>query len=310
MKHTPARRREDGRALAIETEEKILLALSKFGWLTIAHIHALFWPESKYPRMAQRTLSRLAKDGFVAGKALKSGRKLFALTSAGANRVQATSWVSAKSRRNFFNSAETHFEHRSLANDVCIFWLRKCEQYSTGYFTEHQIQSKKSPLNAFDGYLCSSKPKIPDALLLAYSGEEEAKTDPYGYIYWVEVERGDKKKGEQEHMIQALISLVGFGTEDFEVVRKPLNYRLKGAIVVCPRPVFATRLLNDIERFLKKEQENFRGNLYSWTRIFKNILIWEPGKPFVSLQGWKDRLEEERKKTIRKKWRVTERPLA
>ncbi|MGN8107803.1 replication-relaxation family protein [Paraburkholderia sp. 22098] len=276
--NAPAKQR-DGRLLAIENEEAVLIALYQFGWLATRQLSALVWPNATSPRVAQRTLERLRAAGEVLWKKGSDGATVYALSTAGERRVYDVYGEKALVSREPLRYIERHYEHRCLANDVCIWWLNAAKHLGGFVDTEHEIQKRKAVINVKEAHFASQSGKVPDALLHLPVPPDVPNPDGDDYwSVWVETECGHKNLKKQEHMVAELAYIVGrYGTQMSERRRGPdgivRTYRVREAYVVCPKTAHEERLVKTLLAFLRRPTvaANYNGAL-----IRKSIKVWRP----------------------------------
>lgn len=267
-KHSPAGRPGvDGRILAIENEERVLRALARFGWLPTRQIASLIWPNSASPRLAQRTLARLREQREVNSRTGPDGSTVYALAAAGARRLGREFGLSTRITKDAMRHIERTFEHRCLANEVCIWWLTSDFEGSAGVYTEHEVATGQAILTKKNAHEFLGTVKVPDALLLMRP-KEKGHPDAL-WLGWIEVERGHKNRRDQEKMVAALAHILGrTGTQ----MRVDSIHQVRFAMVVCPRKTHETRLVRYMLDFLIRQ----RFGQYSDSYIRDNLHIWRP----------------------------------
>ncbi|MDR5813851.1 replication-relaxation family protein [Caballeronia sp. LZ033] len=266
----------DGRLLAVENEEAVLIAVYQFSWLATRQLAALVWPDAASPRVAQRTLSRLRDAGEVLWKKGADGATVYALSAAGARRVERVYGETALISREPLRYIERQYQHRCLANDIAIWWLTQ-QRHRGGFVdTEHEIQRRKATINSKDAHFASASGKIPDALL--HVPVPAGVPDSDYWSVWVEAECGHKNLGKQEHMVAELAYILGrYGTQMTErrrgrdgIVR---TYTVVEAFVVCPTVGHEERLARTLLAFLRKPSVM---NDYDTAYIRKHVVVWRP----------------------------------
>lgn len=277
LKNTPGRRLGvDGRVLAIENEEHILRALWRFGWLPIRQIAAYIWPKSASPRIAQRTLARLREQREVLWKTGPDGSTVYTLSVAGARRLARDCGIPASATKDVLRYIERNFEHRCLANALCIWWLNSDFEGAAGVYTEHEIATGRALLTRKNAHEFLGPMKIPDALLLMRPME---KSHPDAvWLGWVEVERGHKNRKDQENMVRQLAHILGkTGTQ------LTLNsiHKVRFAIVACPKRAHETRLVRYMLEFLIRQPYG----QYSESYIKNNLHVWRPNGETPSMDA-------------------------
>lgn len=277
--NTPAKQR-DGRLLAIENEEAVLVALYQFGWLATRQLAALVWPNASSPRVAQRTLERLRAAAEVLWKKGSDGATVYALSTAGARRVHDVYGEKALVSREPLRYIERQYEHRCLANDCAIWWLNATKHLGGFVDTEHEIQKGKATINAKEAHFASQSGKVPDALL--HLPVPVDAHNPEGDDYWsvwVEAECGHKNLKKQEHMVAELAYILGRYRTQMRERRRGCDgmvrtYCVRQAYVVCPKTAHEERLAKTLLAFLWKPAVTAD---YDTAYIRKNIVVWRPG---------------------------------
>lgn len=230
----------DGRIIAAENEAHVLRALHRFGWLRTRDLAALVWqqwqsrpadePDLRHPvatasglRMAQRTLRRLADVRQVLRGQAPDGSVIYALSEAGARRLQQSSVPAATGKDLIRSFSTAQFRHRSIANEIAIGGILAVYRVST----EREIAQDRW-LGGADGVAG----KKPDVLLRAGK-----------HIFWTEVERSRRNARDYTKLL-AWLRLVA---EDTKGESKLLGDGLVWAKVlfICT-PAFAARLRRDL----------------------------------------------------------------
>lgn len=286
-KKTPARRPEDGRVLAVENEEQVLLAIHRFGWLPTRQIHAYIWPKSASPRMAQRTMERLREAGQVVFKRGKDGSTVYALSAAGARRVKQVFGHEASTGKDLARRIERNFEHRCVANEVCIWWAHADFEGAGTFNTENEIAHGLAPISKKRAHFGKKEGKIPDALVYM-KPPVDAEANPHKddwWVGWVEAEAGHKNLPKQMHMVGEIAYMLGFGGTEYEERRfnhlgKLEQYRIKFAVVACPKVSHEERLAKSMLDFLWAKN---RWQSYAPDKILKNVFVLRPDGSLTTL---------------------------
>lgn len=244
---------------AVKNQEKVLLALSRFGWLPVKQVAKFCWPDDKTPRCAERTLAALRKRREVTFKELTDRTRIYTLTAVGVARVSDELGKHANVDAEFAKRSEPQFEHRFLSNMVCVWWKRESGQPGAGYFTEHEIVQSRAPLRKYEG---NGFEKIPDALLVMDGQETSRKT-----LVWVEVERGHKKDSDQKTLVMALCYVLSHKNQGLQVDR----YEVGAAIVVCPTEELKHRFCKFLFDYLKAYK--YRHDLKT---VLARLYIFDP----------------------------------
>ncbi|HDR9271203.1 hypothetical protein ISF61_22075 [Burkholderia pseudomallei] len=191
----------DGRIIAREREERLLKSLARFGFLRTRDCAALrpVWangatgaPSLKAPvatasdiRMAQRTLRRLLGARQVLRGQGPDGSVIYALSEAGARRLQHTG-VAAETGKDLVRAfSSAHFRHRTIANMIAIRGLLDGYRVST-----EREASQGRCLGGIEGIAG----KKPDVLLRGADGR----------VWWCEVERSRKNAKEYAKLLKWL----------------------------------------------------------------------------------------------------------
>lgn len=168
----------DKRIIGEHNELAILVILHRFGWLTARMVAALVWPtHSQSLSMARRTLRRMLDAREVAKRRLPEGGDCYVLTSKGAHRLTVERGITAKSGQHLKLGNSVH---RACCNWYVIEHLRK----GATVWTEHEIQSGRSPVTSWQG-------KTPDALIDTQCG-----------LIWVETENAWKNRTERQKLVE------------------------------------------------------------------------------------------------------------
>ncbi|GAQ30412.1 MULTISPECIES: hypothetical protein [Ralstonia] len=234
----------DGRIIAREREQKLLHSLSRFGFLRTRDCAALraVWasgatgaPSLEAPvatasdiRMAQRTLRRLADARQVLRGQAPDGSVIFALSEAGARRLQhaGIAATTGKDLVRAFSSA--HFRHRTIANEIAIRGLLDGYRVST----EREVSQGKCRCL---GGVESIAGKKPDVLLRGYDGR----------VWWCEVERSRKNAKEYARLLKWLDAVAAdvASTSGSKLLGNGLQWGK--VIFVCTR-AFRAKLTRDL----------------------------------------------------------------
>lgn len=267
----------DNRVKGRLNQEKVLVALHRFGWLPVRQIHQACWSDKATPRNAQEYLSQLLELKQVAFKQGPDGSRVYGLTAQGARRLRAELGIEATHDTDFARRAMPSYYHRCLANDISLWW-GKLHGERAGYYTEHEIATGRAPVTSAPKYMSDPLGKVPDALLTIQA--TVADDNPYSTWYlWVEVENSEKTKAAHEHMVTAICDVVGFGKQRWEIGSTGVMY---GAIVVCPHAIDESKLAEGVLQFLSKNTNN-----YSASQIVPRLYIWRPGAvDGLTLQQW------------------------
>jgi hypothetical protein len=269
----------DNRVKSRLNQEKVLLALHRFGWLPVRQVRQLCSPNSATPRNAQEYLSQLVKFKQVTWKLGPDGSRVYGLTAQGARRLRADLGVEASYDADFAKRAMPTYYHRCLANEVGIWWANFRGE-GAGYYTEHEIATGRAPVTSAPKYMTDPLGKVPDALLTVQVPVNEE--NPYStWFMWVEVENSEKSKSAHKHMVAALCDVVGFGKQKWEIGSDGVMH---GAIVVCPHVTQESKLVEGLLHFLGENKAN-----YDACSILSRLFIWRPGLcDGVSVRTWVD----------------------
>jgi len=286
-KHSPAKRDEDGRVLAQENEHAVLAGLAHYGFLSAAQLQALVWPDSKQSRVAQRTLKRLVERKLVQRQFNLQARQVYALTAAGACFTRAALGIEAASTLQALPAAQRSFDHRMLANDMCIRWQVLMGGSATSVFTEYSIQQGTAPIVKKEAHFGKTKGKIPDGLLLLPEFEHPTKGRVVP-LAWGEVEMADKWGEDYAHLISEICHVLGgYGKERFELpnphyARNKITYEVHAVMVACPNEQHQVKLAKSVLERLTTQP----WNRHKWDYVKDGVWIWTPGMPSVNLNKW------------------------
>jgi hypothetical protein len=152
---------------------QLLDYLNRFGWLTSKMIAALVWPEgSQALAMSRRLLKAMLDEKFILRRELPGGVDCYTLSASGAKALTAATGASAGSGASMQLG---NVIHRACSNWYLIFHITA----GNVVWTEHEIQTERSPLRVVDG-------KVPDGLI-----------EPLEGLLWVEVENAWKARLER-----------------------------------------------------------------------------------------------------------------
>jgi hypothetical protein len=267
----------DNRVKSRLNQEKVLLALHRFGWLPVRQVHQACWPDKTTPRNAQAYLAQLLELKQVTWKEGPDRSRVYALASQGARRLRVELGLDATHDSDFPRRAMPSYHHRCLANEVGLWWA-KLNGELAGYYTEHEIATGRAPVTSAPKYMSDPLGKIPDCLLTVVRPATE--TDPYTkWVGWVEVEYSDKPTRAHNHMVTALCDVLAFGKGRWEIGSDSV---LKFAVVVCPRSSHEHKLAEGVLQFLAANRPN-----YDVGYIVSHLAIWRPGaERGIALQQW------------------------
>ena len=152
---------------------QLLDYLNRFGWLTSKMVAALIWPEgSQAPAMARRLLKSMLDDKLILRRELPGGVDCYTLSAAGAKALTAATGAAASSGASMQLG---NVLHRACSNWYLISHIAA----ENAVWTEHEIQTERSPLRMVNG-------KVPDGLIETPEG-----------LLWVEVENAWKARQER-----------------------------------------------------------------------------------------------------------------
>jgi hypothetical protein len=267
-------KRPDNRIIQSQNERQVLDALNRYGYLLTRQVAALVWPKSGSQRQAQRTLANLKEAGLVEQQfTLIQGDIVFCLTAAGARRLTELTGLEVRSGENNVTRIRKHDGHRSLANDVCIWWQGYESEALGGVNTEHQIASGDGVVSKVPQLPGEMKGKVPDSLLFLKSTDGGITTP----TFWVEVEHSDKSSKEMRHMVSFLAHmLAGYGNNAFELGHK--GHILNFAVFACPDAGHEQKVLRAV--LLRAA----RGG-YSTSRLLDLFIIWRPQGELVTMRN-------------------------
>lgn len=267
----------DNRVKSILNQQKVLLALHRFGWLPVRQVHQACWPDKATPRNAQEYLAQLLELKQVLFKEGPDRSRVYALTSQGARRLRIELGVDATHDPDFARRAMPSYHHRCLANEVSLWWS-KLHGETAHFYTEHEVATGRAPVNSAPKYMSDPLGKVPDALLTLQMPVTES--NPYAtWFTWVEVENSEKTKAAHAHMVRALCDVLGFGKQVWEIGSASV---LRNAVVVCPHVGQEYKLAEGVLQFLSENRQN-----YDAASIVLRLNIWRPGaEEGVSLMEW------------------------
>lgn len=263
--------RIDNRLTQAKNEEVVLRALHKFGFLLGRQVAALGWPRSRTPRQAQRTLDNLRTGRLVLRQYTPTGGAVYCLTVAGATHVRGAYGLDAEPGTNLLKRLFHHHEHRTIANDVCIWWQLKG---LGGFNTEHEIANGKAVVSKVPALLGEVKGKVPDALLMLPPDVEGGATR----VFWVEAESKRKKSPEMRHMISMLAHmLAGYGRNKFELDLR--GNEVHYALIACPDTLHEKQVARAVLALAATAQ-------YSVPALLQRICLWRPPGEMLRLDDW------------------------
>jgi hypothetical protein len=163
----------DKRLTGERNRQQLLDYLNRFGWLTSKMVAALIWPDGTQAlAMARRLLKVMLDEKFILRRELPGGVDCYTLSASGAKALTAATGAAA-------NSGATmqlgNVLHRACSNWYLISHIAA----ENTVWTEHEIQTERSPLRIVDG-------KVPDGLIETPEG-----------LLWVEVENAWKARQER-----------------------------------------------------------------------------------------------------------------
>jgi len=267
----------DNRVKSRLNQEKVLLALHRFGWLPVRQIHQACSPGTATARNAQAYLAQLIELKQVTWKKGADGSRVYALTSQGARRLRVELGIEATFDNDFARRSMPTYHHRCLANDVSLWWAN-LHGARAGFYTEHEIATGRAPVTSAPKYMTDPLGKIPDALL-TFQAEVTAENAYSTWFMWVEVENSEKTKSAHAHMIRALCDVVGFAKTALEIGSTGVMH---SALVVCPHHSHESKLAEGMLKFLGENKAN-----YNAREIVTRLYIWRPGaEEGMALREW------------------------
>jgi predicted transcriptional regulator len=267
----------DNRVKSRLNQEKLLLALHRFGWLPVRQIHYACWPDNATARNAQEYAAQLLKLRQVMWKDGPDRSRVYSLTSRGARRLRVELGIEATCDSQFARRPMPSYHHRCLANDISLHWLNLHGE-AAGFYTEHEIATGRAPIMSAPKYLSDPVGKVPDALLTLRV--PVTATNPYStWFTWVEVENSEKPKAAHKHMVRSLCDVLGFNKQAWEVGSAGV---LRYAVVVCPHVRHEFKLVRAVLQFLSENTQN-----YDAASIVLRLNIWRPDtQEGMSLMEW------------------------
>lgn len=232
----------DGRIIAREREDRLLISLNRFGFLRTRDCAALraVWssgatsePRLEAPvatasdvRMAQRTLRRLFDARQVLRGQGPDGSVIYALSEAGARRLQHAGITASTGKDLVRTFSSAYFRHRTIANMVAIRALRDGYKVST----ERELSQGKG-LGGVEGIAG----KKPDVLLRGADGK----------VWLVEIERSRKNAKEYARLLKWLdaVAADAAGIAGSKLLGNGLKWGK--VIFVCTR-AFRAKLTRDL----------------------------------------------------------------
>ncbi len=163
----------DKRLVGERNRLQLLDYLNRFGWLTSKMVAPLIWPEgSQALAMARRLLKSMLDDKLILRRELPGGVDCYTLSASGARALTEATGAAATSGASMQLG---NVLHRACSNWYLIAHLAA----GNAVWTEHEIQTERSPLRIVDG-------KVPDGLIETPEG-----------LLWVEVENAWKARQER-----------------------------------------------------------------------------------------------------------------
>jgi hypothetical protein len=231
----------DGRIIAWQREQNLLVSLNRFGFLRTKDCGALrpVWgrgatgePNLEAPvatasniRMAQRTLRRLFDARQVLRGKGPDGSVIYSLSEAGARRLQQAGIAATTGKDLVRAFSSAHFRHRTIANMVAIRGL--LDGYKIA--SERELSQGKSLIG--EGIAA----KKPDVLLRGADKQ----------IFWIEVERSRKNARDYAKLLKWLDTVAADAANASG--SKLLSDGLKwGKVIFVCTPAFRAKLMRDL----------------------------------------------------------------
>ena len=250
-----------------DNEDRVLLTLHKFGWLTTRQIAQTVWPDSKSSiAMARRVLNRLKDRKCLVSRALPQQNRAWVLSAEGVRRLHKNGYQSAKRGTDLLRGKKANaWFHRWLANEILIQSGLPFESFAT----EYEIQGFRSPLSVYPPYTRSYLGKIPDALHIQQSANGRT------YLTWIEVELSKKRISDLRNLIQFIVQAF---CEDHIISEKlylssiRLFFAHNGSNPETTRK--AIQYIHRIVSELRKEMHQYESELHpdTWHEIRLQIL--------------------------------------
>lgn len=199
----------DKRLVGERNRIHLLNYLNRFGWLTSKMVAALIWPQgSQALPMARRLLKATLESKLVLRRELPGGTDCYTLSASGARALTAATGVAAASGASLQLG---NVLHRACSNWYLIAHI------AAGHtvWTEHEIQTERSPLRMVDG-------KVPDGLVELPEG-----------MLWVEVENAWKARQERAKVTRFSVNHLAQGVHLSPL--SPEHYLLRVVIVGTTR---------------------------------------------------------------------------
>lgn len=163
----------DKRLVGERNRLQLLDYLNRFGWLTSKMVATLIWPEgSQALAMARRLLKAMLDDKLILRRELPGGVDCYTLSASGARALTAATGAAATSGASMQLG---NVLHRACSNWYLISHIIA----GNTVWTEHEIQTERSPVRMVEG-------KVPDGLIETPEG-----------LLWVEVENAWKARQER-----------------------------------------------------------------------------------------------------------------
>lgn len=252
---------KNGRTVADDNELRVLTYVRNFGHLRRQEIALACWPNSSHrsaKEMANRTVSRLLKNGGLIEKANSLGGRSLILGTKGVSRLMSLDIHSQVGHELAFDGPQ--FFHRTLGTAYLLEKNRLGHQV----FGEYAILKGWSPVNR--DFLRQRYGKVPDGLIV-YSGESLG-LDGMQAADWVEVESAFKSYDEVKKALGVLL-LSSSLTVDEQLSLEKLVF------VYDNRQRHDSQILRYIQRFLK-ENPSVDASLVTQNIVFASCFVDVP----------------------------------
>jgi hypothetical protein len=233
---------KDGRAVQLDNQDKVLMAVRHFGHLRRHELAMAVWPKASARSayvMAWRTVSVMVKAGYLLEKLNSLGGVSVVLAAKGVSRLREMEVKAHEGYDLAFDGPQ--FFHRTLGTNYLLEKARAGDEV----FGEYSILRGWSPVNK--EHVRSRFKKIPDGLIVR-SGRHLGLRDNIRVADWIEVESAFKAYDD----IARALSLL---TKESQLDTKGELILNKLVFVYDSRQKHEKQLARYIKKFLKEHPQ-------------------------------------------------------